>query len=226
MAPSIARMRRYHGFMADSARWERFQLRARRRDHHHAVQVRHDVDATDSRHAAAPYDELPPIGTISPWLDMQIRTEDEIFGLLEAQTAGASSRHTRPSTDCRPIPTVTYIAVIRHPLDVALSDRDHMTPTCSRLREPRHCARRRRASTSRPIERENRPMTRPSSCAGSSTTTSSRRAAARTASRTIASRWTYWDARNEPNVHLFHYADMWNDLDAEMRRVAAALGVE
>jgi hypothetical protein len=26
-------------------------------------------------------------------------------------------------------------------------------------------------------------------------------------------------------VHLFHYADMWNDLDAEMRRVAVALGV-
>ena len=36
---------------------------------------------------------------------------------------------------------------------------------------------------------------------------------------------TYWDARAEPNVHLFHYADMWNDLDSEMRRVAAALDV-
>ena len=34
---------------------------------------------------------------------------------------------------------------------------------------------------------------------------------------------TYWDARHAPNVHLVHYADMWEDLDAEMRRVAAAL---
>lgn len=36
---------------------------------------------------------------------------------------------------------------------------------------------------------------------------------------------TYWDARREPNVDLFHYADLWADLDGEMRRVAAALGV-
>jgi hypothetical protein len=26
-------------------------------------------------------------------------------------------------------------------------------------------------------------------------------------------------------VHLFHYADLWADLDSEMRRVAVALGV-
>jgi hypothetical protein len=36
---------------------------------------------------------------------------------------------------------------------------------------------------------------------------------------------TYWDARDRPNVHLFHYADLWADRDGEMRRVAAALGV-
>ena len=36
---------------------------------------------------------------------------------------------------------------------------------------------------------------------------------------------TYWAARSEPNVHLFHYTDLWNDLDTEMRRVAAVLGV-
>jgi hypothetical protein len=36
---------------------------------------------------------------------------------------------------------------------------------------------------------------------------------------------TYWDARDEPNVHLFHYADMWTDLDGQMRRMAAVLGV-
>jgi aryl sulfotransferase len=36
---------------------------------------------------------------------------------------------------------------------------------------------------------------------------------------------TYWDARAEPNVHLFHYIDLWEDRDSEMRRVAAAVGV-
>jgi len=36
---------------------------------------------------------------------------------------------------------------------------------------------------------------------------------------------TYWEARHVPSVHLFHYADMWNDLDAEMRQIAHALDV-
>ena len=37
---------------------------------------------------------------------------------------------------------------------------------------------------------------------------------------------TYWNARSEPNVQLFHYADLWTDRDREMRRVAAALDVD
>jgi aryl sulfotransferase len=37
---------------------------------------------------------------------------------------------------------------------------------------------------------------------------------------------TYWEARSEPNVHLFHYADLWTDRDREMRRVSTALGVD
>ena len=36
---------------------------------------------------------------------------------------------------------------------------------------------------------------------------------------------TYWRAREAPNVHLFHYNDLWHDLDGQMRRVAQVLGV-
>ena len=36
---------------------------------------------------------------------------------------------------------------------------------------------------------------------------------------------SYWVERNAPNVHLFHYTDLWEDLAGEMRRVADALGV-
>ena len=56
---------------------------------------------------------------------MLIRTDDEVFALLERQTHRrfiktpyAARRGTAP-------PSVTYLAVVRHPLDVALSDRDH-----------------------------------------------------------------------------------------------------
>jgi hypothetical protein len=37
---------------------------------------------------------------------------------------------------------------------------------------------------------------------------------------------TFWDARDEHNVVLFHYADLEADLEGEMRRLAALLGIE
>ena len=36
---------------------------------------------------------------------------------------------------------------------------------------------------------------------------------------------TYWEARNAPNVHLFHYTDLWENLAGEMRLVADALDI-
>jgi SnoaL-like domain/Sulfotransferase domain len=36
---------------------------------------------------------------------------------------------------------------------------------------------------------------------------------------------TYWDAREAPNVHLFHYADLWAEREVEMRWVASVLRV-
>lgn len=35
---------------------------------------------------------------------------------------------------------------------------------------------------------------------------------------------TFWDRRHEPNVHLFHYADLESDLAGQMRRLAGILG--
>jgi len=119
---------------------------------------------------------------------------------------------------------VTYIAVVRHPLDVALSDRDHGANML-----------------------EERAVELRTAVAGPAETV---RAADEAPQEPAAYlRWfidndrpptgsgpnglddycqqirTYWEARDAPNVHLFHYADMWRDLDGEMRRVAAALGV-
>src|SRR3954452_15827749 len=111
--------------MADSARWEDFVLRPT------------DVVITTPSKCGTTWMqqivgmllrdtvELPPIGTISPWLDMQVRTEDEVFGLLAAQNERRFIKTHTPLDGLPFIPSVTYIAVIRHPLDVALSDRDH-----------------------------------------------------------------------------------------------------
>ena len=68
---------------------------------------------------------LAPIGSISPWLDAKTVPEDELLALLERQ------RHRRFLETHTPLdglprrPGVTIVTVIRHPLDVALSFRDH-----------------------------------------------------------------------------------------------------
>jgi hypothetical protein len=37
---------------------------------------------------------------------------------------------------------------------------------------------------------------------------------------------TFWDRRDEPNVALFHYADLQADLDGQLRRLADVLGID
>jgi hypothetical protein len=217
-------MRRYHGFMADSARWERFRQRPG------------DVVITTPSKCGTTWmqtivgillnqrTDLPPIGTISPWLDMQVRTEDEVFGLLAAQTGRRFIKTHTPLDGLPANPSVTYLAVIRNPLDVALSDRDHMS---NMLRDKTEAMREAAVGKYEPeIEREEAPEdpaeflrwfidnhAQPMGSGPYGLEDFCQQAG------------TYWNARAEPNVHLFHYADMWHDLDSEMRRVAAALAV-
>ncbi|HYI22626.1 MAG TPA: sulfotransferase domain-containing protein [Candidatus Limnocylindrales bacterium] len=217
-------MRHYHGFMADSARWQRFQLRP------------DDVVITTPAKCGTTWTQqivgmllrdtvtLPPIGTISPWLDMLVRSEELVFSLLDAQTERRFIKTHTPLDGLPFIPSVTYIAVIRHPLDVALSDRDHMANLlrlrAAKLREE---AVGEFVST---IERES-PPDDPADFLrwfidNHEQPTGSGPYGLEDYCQQIR---TYWDARAEPNVHLFHYDDLWNDLDGQMRRVAAILGV-
>ena len=119
-------LRRYQGFFADSSRWERFAFRP------------DDVVITTPAKCGTTWmqtivgmllldrtDLGAPIGTISPWLDMLTRSEDEVFGLLEAQTHRRFIKSHTPLDGLPMHDSVTYIAVVRHPLDVAMSDRDH-----------------------------------------------------------------------------------------------------
>jgi len=210
--------------MADSSRWDRFPRRAG------------DVVITTPSKCGTSWTQqivgmllrdtvaLPPIGTISPWLDMQIRSEEEIFGLLEAQEERRFIKTHTPLDGLPADPSVTFIAVIRHPLDVALSDRDH---GANMLRLKAVKMREAAVGTYVPetesdtgpedpadflrwfIDNHEQPMG--SGPYGLEDYCQQIR--------------TYWDARHDPNVHLFHYADMWRDLDGEMRRMAEVLGV-
>jgi hypothetical protein len=119
---------------------------------------------------------------------------------------------------------MTYLCVMRHPLDVALSDRDHAT----NMRRER-ATELREAAVGEPdetvavrdipddpaeylrwfIDNDEQPTgSGPNGLADY-----------------CQQLGTYWAAREASNVHLFHYADMWRDLDGQMRRVADALAV-
>ena len=219
-------LRRYRGFMADSERWRRFAFRD------------DDVVITTPSKCGTSWmqaivgmllldrvDLGAPIGHLSPWLDMQIYTDDDVLGRLERQ---AHRRFIKTHTPLDGIPwhaSVTYIAVIRHPLDVALSDRDH----AENMRTD-HAVDLRIAASGQVdpgvvlpeagpqdrgdylrwfIDNDNQPVG------------SGPYGLADYCQQIL----TYWEARESPNVHLFHYADLWTSLADEMRRTAAALGV-
>ncbi len=166
-----------------------------------------------------------PNDTISPWLDMLIYTDEDMFRLLEEQRHRRFIKTHTPLDGLPRLPSVAYITMIRHPLDVALSYRDHdenldlehlqaLRTTASGPGEtedslfedePEAPDAYLRWFIDNDIEpRGNGPYGLADYC------------------NQIR---TYWDARGEPNVHLFHYTDLWNDREGEMRRVATVLGV-
>lgn len=216
-------MRRYQGFLADSSRWERFQLR----DDDIVISTPSKCGTTWMQHIVGmlvldrPVLDAP-ISTLSPWLDMLVRTEDEVVGILEAQQHRRWIKTHTPLDGLPLHPTVTYITVIRHPLDVALSHRDHLAN-----QDDQRTFDLRLAAAGQPEPSFDRGPEDPAAFLRwfidndlPPTGTGPNGLADYCEQVT-----TYWEARHLPNVHLFHYQDLWLDLPVEMRRVADCLGV-
>jgi hypothetical protein len=211
--------------MADSARWERFTLRPD--DVIISTPAKCGTTWMQTIVGMLLFDRVDlggPISTISPWLDMLIHTDDEVFDLLERQTHRRFIKTHTPLDGLPRHPSVTYLAVIRHPLDVALSDRDH--DANMRIEHIVDL----RIDASGPVApgvviaeppEEPREFLRWFIDNDMQPSGSGPRGLADYCQQVR----TYWDARQATNVHLFHYADLWSDLDTEMRRVAAVLGL-
>jgi hypothetical protein len=218
-------MRRYHGFLADSARWERFALRP------------DDVIISTPSKCGTTWmqtivgmlllDRLElgaPMGELSPWIDMLTRDEAALFARLDGQS---HRRFLKTHTPLDGLPwrnSVTYLTVMRHPLDAALSNRDHVANT-----DRERMAALRTAASGEPDPDERRVEVEvPTDPAAylrwwiDSDRESSGKGSTNLA-EVVHQAATYWDAREHPNVHLFHYTDLSADRDREMRRVAAAL---
>jgi hypothetical protein len=222
----VAERTHYLNLVFDSSRWDGFELRA------------DDVIISTPAKCGTTWMQMicalvlfqtpeldRPLSELSPWLDMTTEPRADVVARLEAQT---HRRFIKSHTPLDGLPwddRVTYITVGRDPRDVAISWFNHfdnfnmlelfeqVSATIGNEAINEFLAAGPPLASADPVERfwdwveDPTPYT-----------------AAFSLHSTLHHLATFWEARDRPNVSLFHYADLMADLPGEMRRVAAALG--
>jgi hypothetical protein len=210
---------RYRSADEDSARWRGFPFR--RGDI--VISTRSKSGTTWMQMICAllifQTGELPePLGQLSPWLDWLGIPRHELFARLSAQTHRRFIKTHTPLDGIPLDPGATYIVVARHPLDMAVSlyhQGDNIDRT--RLRQLTGQPEPAQPPAARPplhewllswIDWEGRSSEQLDSLPGVLWHVSDA-----------------WQRRHEPNIVLTHYDDLAADLEGEMRRLAARLGI-
>jgi hypothetical protein len=212
--------------MVDSARWDRVELRP------------DDVIISTPAKCGTTWmqtccalllfqtPDLPrPMAELSPWVDMLTWPIDELVALIEAQEHRRFLKTHTPLDGLPWSPDVTYIAVGRDPRDVALSWDDHMANMdmakvfSARVEavgmddlDPSMIP---PAPAADPVERFWQWIELEGS-----------EGALVGLSSVVEHLDSFWQRRDEPNIALFHYADLRDDLDGQLRRLAGVLGVD
>src|SRR5215218_2032298 len=215
---------RYRAIVADSGRWDGFAFRPG--DVVISTPPKSGTTWTQMLCALLIFDgpTFPaPLGDLSPWLDMCNRPLGEVTAALAAQT---HRRVIKTHTPLDGIPLradVTYLVVGRDPRDVAISFEHHAANLdFARFLELRAAAvgnadlaelPQRRVPSADPVERfrtfvADETHISPPSLAS-----------------VLRHLDTGWQHRGDPNVALFHYADLQTDLVGELLRLAGVLGI-
>lgn len=209
---------RYKTAHQDSARWNEFEFRPG----DIVISARPRSGTTWMQMICAQLvfqdPELPaPLSELSPWLDWETTPLAEVLSALAAQRHRRFIKTHTPLDGLPLDPRVTYVVVVRHPLDAAVSLYHHYANLdvrrVSRLQglpDPGP------AAPAPPLRewlrswtgQDARPQDRLDSLAGY-----------------IRHAADAWARRDAPNVVLAHYADLSADLPGEMRRMAGRLGV-
>jgi hypothetical protein len=159
-----------------------------------------------------------PLAELSPWLDWLITPRDEAYARLRAQKHRRFIKTHTPLDGIPLDPRVTYVVVARHPLDMAVS-LYHQAANLDRDRI--------RSLTGQP-EPDGPPSPRPPLHEWLLTWIDQDIDPREELDSLPGVAWHLsdaWGRRAEPNVVLVHYDDLSADLDGEMRRLAASLGV-
>ena len=210
---------RYRSADEDSARWTGFPFR----DGDIVISTRSKTGTTWVQMICAllifQTPELPDsLGRLSPWLDFLIAPRDEVLARLAAQEHRRFIKTHTPLDGIPLDPRATYIVTARHPLDMAVSLYHH-SGNIDRARMRQLTGQPEPASPSRPrkpvrdwlldwINDDADPRAAMDSLPGVMWHLSDA-----------------WARRSAPNVLLVHYDSLIADLDGEMRRLAARLGI-
>ena len=164
-----------------------------------------------------------PLDEVSPWLDMCTRPLAEVTAALAAQTHRRFIKTHTPLDGLPLHPDATYLVVGRDPRDVAISWEHHAANMdFARFLELRAAAvgnadlaelPERRVPSEDPVERFR------------SFVADETPGAPPTLASVLHHLDTGWQRRREPNVALFHYADLQADLAGELLRLARVLGI-
>lgn len=213
---------RYRGYVADSARWDGFVHRAG--DIVITTPSKSGTTWMQMLVARLVFDGEPPapVATLSPWVDMRIRSEQELEELVSAQEHRRFLK-THVPLDGLPLDDrVTYLVVGRDPRDVWLSMRDHAANmdrehVVEMIGEP-------------PPDRgdDDGPDKQEDPAGAFAVDVEAPRGSDHTAvvpAHVLHHLRTGWERRRQPNVALFHYADLMADLPSELTELARVLGV-
>jgi aryl sulfotransferase len=224
MADAQAPRTRYRSIIADSGRWDGFAFRAG--DVVISTPAKCGTTWTQMLCALLIFDgpEFPaPLGEVSPWLDMCNRQLAEVTAALAAQTHRRFIKTHTPLDGLPLHPDVTYLVVGRDPRDVAISYEHHAANM-----DIEYFLKLRAAAVGNEDLAElpqwrvpsEDPVDRFRSFVGDESS-----GLPPTLASVLHHLDTGWQRRREPNVALFHYADLKADLAGELLRLARVLGI-
>jgi sulfotransferase family protein len=214
---------RYRSLVADSARWEGFELRPG--DIVISTPPKCGTTWTQMLCALLIFDgpRLPaPLDELSPWLDMCNQPLADVRAKLAAQK---HRRFIKTHTPLDGVPLrddVTYVVVGRDPRDVAVSLEHHV----ANMDFDHFLALRARVMGTDGLEEFQRPEQSDDPADRFRAFMRSEPSAGPYALAAIVHHLTTaWERRHRRNVLLLHYADMTADVVGEFLRLAAALAI-